>query len=249
MQSASEIKRTARIAGLLYLAMSILAMASFFYLHRRYFVPGDPAATARSIVANESLYRWNILLDVVTQVIFIFVVLALYRLFRDVDRGQARAMVALVGTGIVASFAGFGLHSAPLLLLGGSAWLSAFTRPQLEAFSYAALGLAGKEGEMLTLLWGLWLLPFGTLTIRSGFFPKFLGVLLYLSGVAYIVTFVVALAFPDFAGVVRKVAMPLYFGEFVVVLWLAIVGARPGLRMLQQPGAADQERARRILAE
>src|SRR5438045_7848389 len=107
MPSAVDIRRTARQAGLLYLAMSILAMISFFNLHRRFFVAGDPAATAQSILAKEPLYRMSILLDLGTQFLFIFVVLALYRLFRDVDRNQARAMVALVGTGIVVVFAGF----------------------------------------------------------------------------------------------------------------------------------------------
>src|ERR1051326_7683896 len=36
----------------------------------------------------------------------------------------------------------------------------------------------------LTALWGLWLFPFATLTIKSGFLPKFLGVILIISGIA-----------------------------------------------------------------
>ena len=31
----------------------------------------------------------------------------------------------------------------------------------------------------------------------------------------------------EHVGTVRKLAMPLYFGEFIVVLWLAFVGAKP----------------------
>ena len=227
MQSATEIKRTARLAGLLYLAMSILAMISYFYLNRLFFVSGDPAATARNILAREQLYRISILSDMFVQLLFILVVLALYRLFKEVDRNQARLMVALVGTGIVAQVASFALHSVPLMLLKGSSYASAFNRPQLEALSYAALNLIGKEGELLTILWGLWLFPFAVLTIKSGFLPKFLGVLLILSGIAYVVSCVTAIGIPEHVDVVRKVAMPLYFGEFIVVLWLAIIGARP----------------------
>jgi Ca2+/Na+ antiporter len=227
MQSPTAIKRTAREAGLLYLAMSILAIIGYFFLHRQFFISGDPAATARSILANEQLYRISLLLDLVTQVLFILVVLALYRLFEDVDRTQARAMVALVGTGIAAGFAGFVFNAAPLLLLGGSQYLSVFSQQQLEALSYASLSLLGKQGQLLTSLWGLWLFPFAVLTIKSGFLPKFLGVLLIITGIAYVVSSVTAIAFPEYAGTIQKFAMPLYFGEFIVVLWLAIVGAKP----------------------
>lgn len=65
------------------------------------------------------------------------------------------------------------------------------------------------------------------MTIKSGFLPKFLGVLLILTGVAYVVSCSVGIASPEHAATVTKFVFPLYFGEFIVVLWLAIVGARP----------------------
>jgi hypothetical protein len=227
MQSAIEIKRTARRAGLLYLVMSVCAMASYFYVHRLFFFNGDPAATARSILAREQLYRVGLLLDLVTQFLFILVVVALYRLFKDVDRNQARVMVALVATGIAAQFAGFVLNAAPLVFLRGAEYLPAFTVQQLQALSYASLTLFTKQGELLTAFWGLWLFPFGFLAIKSRFMPKFLGVLLIISGTAYVVSCVTAIVFPESVNVVSKIALPLYFGELVVVVWLAVVGAKP----------------------
>jgi len=207
--------------------MSVLAMVGYFYVHRLFFVSGDPAATARIILANERLYRLGILIDLVTECLFILVVVALYRLFKDVDRNQAQVMVALVGTGIAAQFAGFVLKAAPIVLLSGAGHLSVFSRPQLETLSYVSLDLIGRHGEMLTAIWGLWLFPFAVLTIKSGFLPKFLGVLLIITGTAYVVSSVVAVAFPEHVDAVRKLAMPLYFGEFIVVLWLALIGAKP----------------------
>lgn len=227
MQSATDIKRAARQAGLLYLGLSILAMIGYFYLRPRFVISGDAAATARNILANEPLYRVGILIDVTVQVLFILVVLTLYRLFRDVDRTQARIMVALVATGIAAQFASFVFNTAPLVFLSGADYLSAFSRPQLETLAYTSLRLASEEGQLLTSIWGLWLFPFAILTIRSGFLPKFLGVLLILSGAAYVVGFVIGLVAPALVGAVYKIALPLYFGEFIVVLWLAFMGAKP----------------------
>jgi hypothetical protein len=227
MPAASDIKRISRQAGLLYLALSIFAMFGYFYLRPRFFIAGDAGATARSILANEQLYRGSILIDLVVQLLFILVVLALYRLFEGVDRNQGRLMVALVGTGIAVQFAGFALNLAPLVLLSGADYLSAFSRSQLDALASAALDLAGKQGQLLTLLWGAWLFPFAALTIKSGFLPKFLGILLILTGVAYVVSCVVGIGLPAVAATVEKFAFPFYFGELIVVLWLALVGARP----------------------
>lgn len=227
MPSVPEIKSEARRAGLLYLAMSILAMLGYFYLRPRFIVPGDAVATARNILEHEQLYRASILIDLVAQFLFLLVALALYRLFKDVDRNQARLLVALVGTGIAVGFANFAFNLAPLVLLSGADFLSPLNGAQLEALAYAALRLGAKQGEMLTSFWGLWLFPFAALTFKSEFLPKFLGVLLILSGAAYVVSCVTGIAFPASAGIVGKFVFPFYFGEFIVVLWLAFVGARP----------------------
>ncbi len=227
MRSATEIKRTTRQAGLLYLASAILAMIGYLYFHRLFFISDDPAATARSILAQEQLYRISILIDLVGQTFFILAVLALYRLFKDVDRNQARVMVALIGISIAAQSATLVLTTAPFMLLKGADYLSVFSRPQLEALSYASLSLIGKQGELLMWIWGLWLFPFAVLTIKSGFLPKFLGVLLIITGIAYVVTCAAAVGFPEHIDTVRKLAFPLYFGELIVVLWLAFIGAKP----------------------
>jgi hypothetical protein len=93
-------------------------------------------------------------------------------------------MVALVDTGIVAQFAGFMLNAAPWMLLHGADHLGAFSQQQLESLSYASLSLVGRQSELLTSIWGLWLFPFAILTIKSGFLPKFLGVFLIITGTA-----------------------------------------------------------------
>jgi hypothetical protein len=227
MPSATDTRRIARRAGLLYLVMAVLAMIGYFYLAPKFVVSGDATATARAILDHEQLYRTTILINLISMVLFILVVAELYRLFEQVDRYQARLMVALVGTGIAAVFASFALNAAPLVLLGSGDELSALTRPQLEALAYASLRVADRLGGVLTLIWGLWLLPFAALTLKSGFLPKFLGVLLIITGVAYVVTCVTAIVFPAQLEAVNKVAFPLYFGELIVVLWLAIVGAKP----------------------
>jgi hypothetical protein len=220
------IKKTARLAGLLYVVMSMMMVFSYMYLPAKFLVPGDAAATARKITDATLLYRVGILTDLAAQILFIFVVLTLYQLFKDVSRPLARLMAVLVCVGVAAEIVNLANHMAPLLFLSGADYLSVFTKPQLDALAMASLRSGNNLGQLLLAIWGLWLFPFGLLTIKSGFFPRVLGILLMFAGVAYIVSCVTSIVFPASLSVVSKVMMPLYFGELPIVIWLLVMGAK-----------------------
>lgn len=222
----SSIKTTARVAGLQYVVMATIMVFSYMYLPGRFIVPGDAAATASRITAATLLYRVGVLSDLTAQILFIFVVLSLYQLFKDVSRKLARLMVVLVCVGVAAEIVNLANHAAPLVFLSGADSLSVFTKPQLDALAMGFLRLGNALGQIVLAIWGLWLFPFGILTIRSGFFPKLLGYLLIAAGVAYVVTCVTAIVFPAHRGVVSQIVMPLYFAELPMVFWLLIMGAK-----------------------
>jgi hypothetical protein len=219
-------KKTARLAGLLYVVMSIIMVFSYMYLPATFLVPGDAAATAHKITGGELMYRIGILTDLAAQILFIFVVLTLYQLFRDVSRTHARLMVALVCVGVAAEIVNLVNHLAPLVFLSGADFLSAFTKPQLDALAMGFLRLGNGLGRLVLAIWGLWLFPFGILTIKSGFFPKVLGYLLMVAGFAYVVSCVTSIVFPAHMRVVSQAMMPLYFGELPIVIWLLVMGAK-----------------------
>jgi uncharacterized protein DUF4386 len=222
----SSIKRTARLAGLLYVVMSIIMVFGYMVLPARFIVPGDAAATAARITAGPLLYRIGILADLAAQILFIVVVLTLYQLFKDVGRTYARVMVALVCVGVAVEIVNLVTHLAPLIFLSGADYLSVFTKPQLDALGMGFLRLGNGLGQLALAIWGLWLFPFGILTIRSGFFPRILGYLLIVAGFAYVVSCVTAIVFPGQIEVVSRVVMPLYVGELPIVLWLLVMGAK-----------------------
>jgi hypothetical protein len=218
-------KSTARLAGFLYLVMSALMIFSYMYVPSR-FLSGDAATTAKNIADGASLYRITILISLVSQILFVVVALTLYKLFRDVDRALARLMVGLVGVAIAAELVTIANRLTPLILLSGESYLSAFTKPQLDALVMGSIRWGNNLGRLLTIFWGLWLFPFGILTIKSGYFPRILGYLLLASGVGYVVTCVTIIAFPEHIATVSRFMSPLYFGELGMVLWLPIMGAR-----------------------
>jgi hypothetical protein len=218
---------TARRVGTIYFVMAILMVIGYMYLPTLYSVSGDASATARKIAANELTYRVGIVNALAAQLLFIVVVLTLYRLFKDVDRSLARVMTALVCVGVAGELAAIGLKLAPLSILAGGAYWSAFSQSQLDALAYGFLRISANLGRMLTMIWGLWLFPFGLLTIRSGFFPKILGYLLMVAGAGYVITCTTFLLFPEQFGLVSRFVAPLYIGEVPIILWMMIIGAKP----------------------
>lgn len=221
-----SIKARARYAGILYVAMAILMIIAFMYIPGSIIVSGDAAATARNITERELMYRVGILAGLSSHILFVVVALALYHLFKEVNREQALLMLVLVCVGVAVEIGNLALRTAPLLLLGGANFLAVFTQAQLEALAMTFLRLNNNLGRLALAIWGLWLIPFGALAIKSGFFPKILGILLYIAGVAYMTACIAAIVMPAQFGLLSRILMPLYLGELGIVIWMAVMGAK-----------------------
>jgi hypothetical protein len=188
-------------------------------------VSGDAAATARNIMAAEPAYRAGLLTDFVSQVMFIYLVAVLFKLLRDGNRNQAVLMVLMVLAGVAVSIANLIFQFVPLVLLSGAGYLSALSKPQLDALSLGFLTLHGAGVSLATAFWGLWLFPFGYLVIKSGYFPRILGVFLMIAGGGYVILSATSIAMPEARQALFRYLMPLFFGEVPIILWLLIKGA------------------------
>jgi hypothetical protein len=223
----TSIKAKARLAGILYVLMGIPAWFSLMYIPSAFIVRGDATATAHNIVTGQGLYRLGILSELVSQTIFLVLVLVLYDLFKDADRKQARLMVMLVGVSVAFEFVNCLNLAAPLIFVSGADFLSVFSKPQLDALAFAFLKLRNSGLGVISLIWGLWLLPFGVLVIKSGFFPKVLGVLLIVACFAYVTDSITSIMLLVPIPVVSSVTLALGgLGELAIVVWMIVVGAK-----------------------
>jgi len=226
----AEIRKAARIAGFLYLLVVITAPFGLVYVPGAIIVRGDATATANHIRASEWILRLGIASELVHQIIGIFVVLALFRLFRRVSEMLAWQVVilgALVSVPIM--FLNVLNEIAALLLVSGAGFLSVFDQRQLDALAYLFLRLHGQGIFIAAIFWGLWLFPFGVLVMRSRFIPSVLGLLLIVAGCAYLVSSFTTLIVPQYAQRVDQVALAFEICELPIVFWLVIWGARPRL--------------------
>jgi len=216
--------RTARVAGALYLSMAATAPFSMMYVPSTLIVPGNATATANNVLAHETLFRFGIVGELTSATIFIFLVMVLYRLLSGVNENRARLMVGLVLVSAAITFANSVNNIAALTLFRGAEYLSVFDKPQREALAMLFLRLHSQGNFVNEMFWGLWLLPFGMLVIRSRFLPRILGVLLIVNGIAYVAVSLAWLLLPTYGDVLFRALMPALLGEMWIMLWLLIRG-------------------------
>lgn len=114
-----------------------------------------------------------------------------------------------------------------LLFVRGSPFLDAFAKSQHDALAMLLLKLRDSLNTAAETLWGVWLLPLGALVYRSRFLPRFLGVWLWIGGIAYVALSFTGALWPQYAGTVFTISQPATFSEIALVLWLVIRGAVP----------------------
>ena len=222
----NRTKRQARLAGLFYLLASIPAPFGLIYVPNKLIVPNDATATADHIRTSESLLRLGIASELLGSILFILVVVALYRLFKAVNETHALAMMILILVSIPISLLSVVNELAALLLVSGADFLSVFNKGQLDALAYLFMRLHSREVLVAEIFWGLWLIPFALLVIRSGFIPRVLGFLLLIAAFGYLASSLAGLVLPSYRQLVDQFAGILEAAELPIIFWLLIWGAR-----------------------
>ncbi|MBK9271085.1 MAG: DUF4386 domain-containing protein [Saprospiraceae bacterium] len=223
--NANELKKTARLTGIFYLLWIFTAFYSLVYVQSKTYVKGDAAATAANFLANEFIYRTGIVNGLIGSILWIFIVLLLYRMFVQVHKAQALLMVVLVLVQIPVFFIMNALDLTSLMLFKGEI-LKTFELYQRQDLSMFIIKINDYISIALEMFWGLWLFPFGYLVYQSGFIPRILGTFLILNGIAYVIHCLTHLIFPIYQDFVFKLSTPIWtLGEVSIMLWLVVKGA------------------------
>lgn len=227
----TSLSKNARVAGLLYILASVVGVVRLMYIPRALFVDGNAAATATNIVAHESLFRFGMVSQLLASALWLFVPLALYRLLKGVDQTLAVLMVILGSLMQVPIFVvSMANDVAALLFARGADSLSAFDKPQRDAFVRLFLNLHHQLDLANMMFAGLWLFPFGLLMYKSRFLPRLLGVWLMIACFAWLVFSFSGLLLPGSEDKVFTAIQPFVMGEVATMLWLVIMGAKDSVK-------------------
>lgn len=217
------MRRDARIAGILYILLGVIAPVRLIYIQNAILVSGNAQATAANIASHEATFRMAILTDVMAGVLTLFVTMALFRLFRSVDRDLASLMLILGGL-MVTPIYFFNLvnDAAVVVVARGPTYLGAFTQQQREGLVSLFLRLHAYGVVVNEMFWGLWLLPLGALILKSRLLPRWVAIWLFLNGGGYVLVSVLGILSPSLEAKASGLLFPALLGEVVVMLWLAV---------------------------
>ncbi|MEU8001437.1 DUF4386 domain-containing protein [Catellatospora sp. NPDC049111] len=213
------LTRTARLTGLFYLGNAITGVLGFLVVRQQLFVAGDPDATLANLVANESLARAGVALELGMVVTQTLAAVWFHRLFRTVDSFASRGIAAF---GLVNAVVG--IVSAALLATAAQVAVDPVgdAAANVQMLYLVSDGLWGA----CALFFGLWLIPMGWCVLRSGWMPRALGWILVAGGVGYMVSAFLRYLMPDAQVVTEALSYPASIGEFWMVGYLLILGVR-----------------------
>ena len=220
MDSMISKANTARI---FYFLVSVFV--GFGYLYRVSLIaPGDPVATFDNIVAIGWLFRLTLFSDLLGEVLYILLALAMFRFFKSVNHTHATLMMTFAIISVPIMMLNLVIQCAILLLMGDAPYLQGFDVTQLQKAVLFCMDLLEQGALIGQIFWGLWLFPMGLLIRKCGFFPPWLGVSVIIGGVGYITKCTAHFLLPQFIETIDMVAEIAMYGEVIFVFWFILKG-------------------------
>ncbi len=215
----------ARVAGFIYLAAMALGIFSQVFILGNIVVPGEAALTARNIMASEGLFRWGIVIDVITFASDVVIGWAFYELLKPVDRS-----LALLGAffrmadGAVLAVTTFSALIT-LRLLSGVDYLRVFEAGQLHGLARLFVSARGLGFDVGFVFLGLGSSIFAYLLFQSRYVPRVLAGWGIFSSLALAIGSLAVIVSPWFAAHASMIYMvPMFFYEVPLGLWLLLRG-------------------------
>jgi len=218
-------QRYARTGGALYLAIIVLGAFAEGFVANKLLVPGDAAATAHNILAAPGLWRLSVAGDLIVVLCAVPLLWIEYLLLRPVSKPLVLLAVLfnLVSLAVEAISKVFLLVVMPTL--GGADFPRAFEPQQLQILANFALRSHGIAFNIALIFFGFTCLVNGYLIFKSGYLPKFVGILMQIAGLSYLTACFAELFAPAFADLITPaILLPPFIGESSFCLWLLVKG-------------------------
>lgn len=228
----TEKNKTSRIAGLIYLGVVLTGIFSLMYVPSKLINYDNASITFQNIKNAEILFRFGIVSGLLCYGFFLFLPMALYKLLRDVDENMAKMMFLLAIISVPMYFMNVQNEFTVLSLIKTPDYLKAFPAEQLHSQVLFYIDQYDDGMRLIHVFSGLWLFPFGYLVFKSNFLPKFLGILLILGCLGYLINFLGHSLIPNYSelGISSYIRLPASLGEIGTCLWLLFIGTKEKTR-------------------
>ena len=199
-------------------------MLGFLVLHPVIYVSDDPATTLENLVSQETTARIRLLLEIVIVAAQALAAVWFYKLFREVEPWAA-ATLCLWGTVNAIAIMISAIAMGVAVEIANPAGAVAIDQLTSVALLEQVMSNAWGVGS---LFFGLWLIPMGYLAIKSTWMPVWLGRILIIGGVGYILN--TLFRYLGVGGDLGELlVIPATIGEFWMIGYLLIYGVRRNL--------------------
>lgn len=220
-EKQSDLVTTARIAGIWYLALAISGILGFLIFHPQIFDSDDPQKTLTNLIDHESIARTRLLFEFLIIVSQALTAVWFYKLFRSINEWAAWT-VGIWGM----------INSVAIMISAismGSAIDIASSSQTIEnkvILIELLSSIATNSWGVGSLFFGLWLIPLGYIITSSKRMPIWLGRILIIGGIGYLLSPIV-----NYLGIesplLEFLVIPATVGEFWMIGYLLIYGIRP----------------------
>lgn len=219
---AISIQSWVRIAAILLVLTLVGGALGEAYVPSRLIVPGDPAATARTIMAHQGLFRAGFAFYLIEAFCDIGLAFIFYVLLRPVQKELA-LMAAFFGLASTAVYAVAELfYFAALIILRSGDVLKMFSPEQVSSLAFVSLRLFNYCGWIFLSFYGIPSILRGYLIFRSEYLPKFLGVLLIAGGAGFILKNFTTVLAPAYAS--NLLLLPMFLAIISLTIWFLVKG-------------------------
>ena len=214
-------QKMARITGGLYLAFVLAMIVADTVGH---IGVGEVDQAYEVLTADPWQFAVGLVFGLLSAFLFVMAAWGLYVLLRPVNQDLALLFLLLNAIGVAIQVVSYFPLIFAILSTDASGFTQAFSAVQIEGLQYISLNLYKLSFVTAQLFFGTWLFPLGYLVYKSGFLPKFLGVLLILDGFAIVFWFFQAILLPDYPAISYPGMALSFIAEVGLGLWLLIKG-------------------------
>lgn len=217
-----QLITTARITGVWYLTLAISGALGFMIFHPQIFVSNEPEKTLTNLTNLQSISRIRLLFELLIIVSQALTAVWFYKLFREINAWAAWTV------GI------WGMMNSAAIMISAISMSSAIEIAKSSTQTYQEkIVLIQLLGNLITNAWGvgslffgLWLIPMGYIIVNSKRMPVWLGRILLIGGIGYLIS-----TFIKYIGIdnplLELLVVPATIGEFWMIGYLLIYGIRP----------------------
>jgi uncharacterized protein DUF4386 len=226
-EEMNSLKKTARLAGLFWVLSAVTTFFNLQIVRLKLIVPGDAAAIANNILADEFLFRIGIASNLLSQVFLLFFGLVMYRVFNRVNKTWSTVFLTAILMTVSITFANTVNYVAPLVVLSKADYLNVFQQEQRHAIMMIFFRLNDYGQLLLEIFWGLFLFALGLLIVKSRFAPRILGIFLIIHSFVFPFNTLTKLVIPHFYPKLIT-QLTLLFGPLSApaMFWLLVKGAK-----------------------